>query len=58
MRPNDSSRPKAVASKTRPLDGPDMMAIGDCMRASRWGLYEKYLAQNKMTTFKVNFCSG
>ena len=22
MRPNDSSRPKAVASKTRPLDGP------------------------------------
>ena len=22
MRPTDSSRPKAVASKTRPLDGP------------------------------------
>ena len=29
-----------------------MMAIGGCMR---WGLYEKYLAQNKITTVKVYF---
>ena len=28
------------------------------MRASRWGLYDKYLAQNKMMTVKVYFCSG
>ena len=37
-----------------------MMAIGagGCMRASQWGLYEKYLAQNKMTAVKVYFCSG
>ena len=38
--------------------GHNMMAIGDCMRASQWGLYEKYLALNKMTTVKVYFCFG
>ena len=31
---------------------------GGCMRASRWGLYEKYLAQNNMKTVKVYFSSG
>ena len=43
--------PKMYYTGTR---GGHIRAIGGSMRASRWGLYEKYLAQNKTTIFVLD----